>query len=96
MFGKSKIEAAKAAIDPELSEFNPEPGTLAKTTEDLAWEEYQRKMKMFAAGLDREIQRMTYERAVRIGDTIIHETGLTKAVAAVFEEYRDKYLKAVE
>lgn len=62
----------------DLLEFNPETPVTSTDVSD-----YQKKVKMLVASCSRELDRITSENGVRIGDSVLHEAAAVTKFKAV-------------
>lgn len=81
-----------AKKQPKLTEFTPEPNAVEATPKQLALNEFQQKLKMYAASLDREISRIKTENAVRLGDSVICEASCCDAIVTALQEVKKNYV----
>lgn len=78
------------------TEFTPEKGALDITPEQEEHDRIQRKIKMHVACVDRELQRIDVESAIRIGDTVIAEANAVEKVSAALTELKEYYITLID
>lgn len=80
-----EAEALGLAVNPEKT-----PEQIAV---DIETAEYQKRLRMFAASIDLEINRICQTGCVRLGDSAIYEKTCCDRVSAVLTEIKNDYLK---
>lgn len=78
------------------TEFTPEQNALQLTPEQEQHERQQRLLKMHAATVDRELQRIAVENGIRLGDSLIAEVNAVEFVSGALKDLKEYYLTLIE
>jgi hypothetical protein len=85
----------KTAPKIALTEFTPEEHAKVPTRDEVLKAEQDKKIKGFIASIDRELQRISVENGVRIGDTALHESHACDLFKATLLELREVYVQSI-
>jgi hypothetical protein len=85
---KLSLTAPKGKAPLAETEFTPEENA-SPGANDVS--DYEKKARMFHASCAREIDRISHENGVRIGDTILNEAKAVELVGNALEELRQYY-----
>jgi hypothetical protein len=88
---------AKKKTAPKISvtEFTPEAHTTIPTREQELIEQQRKKVKGFIASVDRELDRLSVENGVRIGDTVLNEIHAVELFTETLKALREVYVQSI-